>query len=137
MLSQLLAMKRHGMVKDEDWEAILELRDHDLSLAEEDEIQEEDSRKADQALVDGTSPMDDNVIRNQLERAHSKVALTIAGLPSSDKDIKNAISLQNKVRPIANPSIDANHPDPDQRLRPPVQRRRRRRRLRPARRLDD
>jgi len=88
MLSQLLVMKRHGVIKDEDWDAVLELKHHDLLMDEDDDLEEQDSRE---------SPMNDHFMQIKLEEMHSKVALSIAGMPVGDKDIKSAVSLKNKV----------------------------------------
>ena len=98
MLSQLLVMKRHGVIKDEDWDAVLALKHHDLLMDEDDDLEEQVSRE---------SPMNDHFMQIKLEEMHSKVALSIAGMPVGDRDIKNAVSLQNKVHHPTSPTSPA------------------------------
>jgi hypothetical protein len=93
MLLQLLVMKRNGLINDEDWNAVLELKHHELLLTDDDDLEEPGSTKS------STSSMNDTFMQIKLEEMHSKVALSIAGMPASARDIKNAVSLQNKVRP--------------------------------------
>jgi hypothetical protein len=101
MLSQLLVMKRHGVIKDEDWDAVLALKHHDLLMDEDDDLEEQVSRES------PTRPINDHFMQIRLEEMHSKVALSIAGMPVGDKDIKNAVSLQNKVYHPTSPASPA------------------------------
>src|ERR1700722_20060094 len=73
MLLQLLVMKHHKLISDNDWKLVLELKDHELLITDDDDV---DSIPSDK----------DSFMQIKLEEIHSKMALGLAGMPANARD---------------------------------------------------